>query len=364
MPLITKSKNICHVVEATATGTLSMVSLLAQQQILRGHSVTILFSRRPETPADITAIFPFDATVQCIPMHGPRNWPRAVMTLRATLKRLEPDAIFLHSSFAGFLGRIATYNTLDFCKVFYIPHCISFMRGDLGNMKSAVFIALEKIAGIRAAIYLACSESERACIERHLPKSQCVLIENAVPASLENDRISKNDPPTVVTAGQIRLQKNPALFAEIAFKAKTQQSPLRFLWLGDGDPAMRHLLEASGVEVTGWRTREQVLEELHSASAFLSTSQWEGLPVALIEAQMAQVPIFASACPGNRDCVDHGNTGWLYQDADEAVQLLRKITEDRTQLAAVAERSLKVATHRFSAHLYGQKMEELLNASP
>ncbi|KRG62247.1 hypothetical protein ABB27_18360 [Stenotrophomonas terrae] len=363
MPSNKKQKHICHVVEATATGTLSMVTLLAQQQILRGHSVTIVYSRRPETPEKIEECFPLEANLQCIPMHGLRNWPRAIARLRSALGTLRPDAIFLHSSFAGFLGRVATYHILGSCKIFYIPHCISFMRGDLGIVKKSVFIALEKVASVRAATYLACSESERTCIERSLPGSHCVLIENAVPKLMRSGSICKTRPRTVINAGQIRLQKNPALFAEIAQKAKSENLPLHFLWLGDGEPKMRMQLEASGVEVTGWRTREQVIDELQSASAFLSTSQWEGLPVALIEAQMAQIPTFASACSGNRDCIDHGSTGWLYQDADEAIKLLRKITEDPIQLAAIAQRAQHLASHRFSAQRYGQQMEDLLNAS-
>lgn len=340
-----------------------MVSLLTQVQADNGHSVTIIYSRRPETPENINAHFPANANVICIQMHGVRSWPRAVLTLRSTLAALQSDAIFLHSSFAGFLGRISAWNILGSCRIFYIPHCISFMRGDLGAVKRAAFIVLEKIAGIRSATYIACSNSERECIKKYLPKSQCILVENAIPTHERKRHASGQNPLTIINAGQIRLQKNPALFAAIAHRARAEGLALNFLWLGDGDPNMRAQLEASGVEVSGWRTRDQVIEALSSASAFLSTSLWEGLPVALIEAQIAGIPAFASACPGNRDCIDHGTSGWLYQNADEAIELLRMVTENHSQLKAVAEHSLHLATQRFSASRYGREMEEILNAT-
>lgn len=351
-------------VEATATGTLSMVSLLSKLQAEHGHSLTIIYSRRPETPDNIESHFPANASLHCIPMHGLRRWPRAVSTLRSTLAVLEPDAIFLHSSFAGFLGRIATVGILESCRIFYVPHCISFMRRDINAAKRAAFIALEKVAGVRTASYVACSNSELVCIRKNLPKSHCLLVENAIPAGWKKNSSIGTHPLTVINSGQIRPQKNPALFAEIAQKSRLEGLPINFLWLGDGEPGLRGELEASGVDVTGWRTRDQVIEALSSASAFLSTSLWEGLPVALIEAQMTGVPTIASACPGNLDCIDHGTTGWLYQSADEAIKLLCDLVENPARHAAVAEHALQTASQRFGSDRYGREMEDLLNANP
>ncbi|GEM_PF-1616493 len=60
----------------------------------------------------------------------------------------------------------------------------------------------------------------------------------------------------------------------------------------------------------------------------------EGLPLTLIEAMNHARPILASDVPGNRECVEHGRTGWLHGPG-QAAQLAAQIAEaarDRPRL--------------------------------
>ncbi|WP_449467090.1 glycosyltransferase [Stenotrophomonas humi] len=355
-------KKICHVIEATATGTLSMASMLTFSQAASGHDVSVVFSRRPETPADIQKHFPPSTSLKHIQMHTLKERITCLLHLRSALTDLAPDVVFLHSSFAGFFGRLALWKAPGKIKIFYLPHCISFMRKDITGIKRMALVALERFAGIRPSTYVACSASERDAIRKYLPACQSVLIENAVPA-YPIAQIRRHDQPlTVINVGQIRVQKNPALFASIAQAAHAAGLPLRFMWLGDGDPAARRHMEICRVEVTGWVSRSQVLEALAANSIFLSTSSWEGLPVALIEAQMAAVPVVATPCSGNRDCITHGQTGWLYSTADQAINILRQIVENPSWANTVADNAEKMAATRFGQPRYDQQMEDLLHA--
>jgi glycosyltransferase involved in cell wall biosynthesis len=65
-------------------------------------------------------------------------------------------------------------------------------------------------------------------------------------------------------------------------------------WVGDARLTDR-------VRFTGLIPREAVYEEMTRADVFVSTSRWEGLPVALLEAMAARLPLIASDIEPHRE---------------------------------------------------------------
>ena len=105
-----------------------------------------------------------------------------------------------------------------------------------------------------------------------------------------------------------------------------------FRWVGDGEDYFKQALLEAEVEVTGWVTRDEVLDYLQASTIYLSSAHWEGMPVSLIEANYARLPVVAAACPGNIDAVSHGKTGWLFYSESEAVrQVLGALADPREQ---------------------------------
>lgn len=357
--------NIVHVIEASATGTLAMASLLVNSQIRAGHSVEVVFSRRPETPQDFASHFDSRCRISKIQMYSYTDKVKSLFALRSHLGEVSPDVVFLHSSFSGFLGRLAVLFALRTSKIFYIPHCISFMRRDVGAFKRSIFVLFEWIAAVKRADYVACSRSEYDAIRSAIPFRKCHLVENAVDFSnIPLDVLSTSkESRTVVTVGQIRTQKGPSRFAEIARQVKLKDPDIEFLWIGDGDPGLRAELQAAGVKVVGWVPKARVWDYLGIARIYLSTALWEGMPVSLIEASCAGLPIVASKCAGNVDVVEHGKTGWLYENSNEASVLILNALEDNNMSRDMARLALEIAKKRFSTERYLVEMEQLIEAN-
>jgi len=354
---------IIHIIEASATGTLSMASLLANAQVKAGHSVGVIFSRRPETPEDFASHFDSSVQLHHIQMHNMQEKLKSIPQLRILLKKAVPDVVFLHSSFSGFLGRLAALCILPKTRFFYLPHCISFMRQDVGRLKKLIFIAFEWVAAIKTADYVACSESEQKTIRAAIPFRPCHLVENALdfnsipaPNNLALGERSK----MVITVGQIRPQKGPDIFARIAREVKNADPAINFLWVGDGDPVQRAKLEAADIHVTGWVSKSQVWEYLGNARLYLSTALWEGMPVSLIEAGCVGLPVVASSCPGNIDVVVHERTGWLYQSSAEASKYVLTALNDLGLSQSIAQSAFEIAKKRFKVERYIREMEELI----
>ncbi len=341
-----------------------MASLLANIQAADGHDVEVIYSNRPETPENLRSHFSKNIRMTNIQMHTSREKLSSIRALRRHVSEKKPDIIFLHSSFAGFIGRLATLLAAKGTRIFYIPHCISFMRKDISASKKLTFVALEWIGAIKTATYIACSRSEQMQIQKLIPFRECVLVENAVELTYKPERSpGANSRLVVTTVGQVRPQKDPLLFAQIASLAHRDSLPLDFIWIGDGDPAMKAALESAGVTVTGWLTKHEVLNRLADSDIYLSTAQWEGMPVSIIEAQLIGVPVIASRCAGNVDCISNEKTGWLYDTPEEALKSLSNLVANPEARGNVASAALEIANVRFNKDRYRRQMLQYLPIS-
>lgn len=351
---------IVHVIESTATGTLSICSLMANLQAKDGHEVIVFFSRREDTPSNIETYFSKNIQVKEVNL-SVSNFPKSVFKLRRLLKSLDPDIAHSHSSISGFVTRLSSINLN--IKVFYSPHCISFMRKDIGFVKNNLFKLFEFVACAKSSIYLACSHSELVSIKKTLPFVNLKLLENAVELSDFYWRLpieSDSDKIKIVTVGGIRPQKGPCEFTAIAHAFNDKN--VDFIWVGDGDNDTKQQLIDAGVTVTGWKPRDEVIQELYSADLYLSTALWEGMPVSLIEACAANIPIIARSCAGNVDVVEHKKTGHLFDSTTEATELIEHFLKDPTPYKLYADNAYNSVFERFSEERFSKELTEIYNS--
>lgn len=356
---------LMHLVESTATGTLSMLAMLANRQAQLGHRVTVVYSRRPETPLNLSNVFDSRIRLVNVQMLSHADQLHSIRILRRLLQEEVNDAVFLHSSIAGFIGRIASLGLSDATRYFYIPHCISLMRCDVDPLTRALFVALEWAGASRRCDYIACSASEKQTIDRLIPFRRCHIIENAIDfAALPfiPNAEQRQRRPEVITAGQIRPQKNPQEFASICRVVKQQCPNVAFTWIGDGDSDQRTNLEHAGVTVTGWMSKDDVFRRMANSAVYLSTSRWEGMPVSVIEACALGLRVVVSPCVGNVDVIEEGRTGWIYHSPTHAAELVTRSLDEALGTASVLHcaNTMAMARARFSMERYMQDINTLL----
>lgn len=351
---------IVHFVEASATGTLSMLALQANSQAEAGHNVHVCYSRRPETPQDLSSHFCAEVTLKEIPLRGAASVLTGIWRIRKYLVSTRSDIFIMHSSYAGFLGRLAAVSVKNGPRCFYIPHCISFMRRDVGTFKLILFACLELVASLKKCVYVACSESERRVIRKFLPLVDVEVVENAVPMS-ELGFEPSIQKCQVITVGMIRNQKGPDDFVAIANKVRASAPETSFVWVGDGDDReTKQVLASAGVEVTGWLSKSEVFKKLRESSVYLSTARWEGMPVSLIEAFYSGVPVVASRVAGNLDVVEHSLTGFLYDSNPEGAEFVVQLLNDNKKRKLVSDTAKIKARTRFSAERYSEDLGNLI----
>lgn len=148
-----------------------------------------------------------------------------------------------------------------------------------------------------------------------------------------------------------RMKDHPTAI-RAAHRLRTEN--LRWLFVGDGPerPTIESEIARLGLQdrVQLLGERQDIPELLSAADAFVLTSISEGIPVTVLEAMAAGLPVAATRVGGLPELIREGETGLLVAPSDpEAVaQALRVMMADRDRAAAWGRAGRKLAEDRFS----------------
>ncbi len=95
----------------------------------------------------------------------------------------------------------------------------------------------------------------------------------------------------IVAVGRLVPQKRPFVFLDLAERIHARLPHTRFVWVGDGALSREWDARAARlgyVRRVGWQ--RSVSEFLFAADVFLHTAEFEGLPLAILEALSAGIP--------------------------------------------------------------------------
>ncbi len=258
---------------------------------------------------------------------------RALRELVATFRRLRPKIVHTHSSKAGILGRLAAW-------LAGVP-CILHTIHGYGVTPAQPFwlqrglIALEWMVGRVTTHWIAVSQADRRQgIEWGLFTASKVSVvrpgidPTAFAARIESperDRLRAMlgvgpDHLLVGTVSCLKPQKAPEDFIRVAALVCQRVAAAKCVLVGDGAlrPQIEAMLEAQGlrerVTLLGWR--RDVASLLKAFDVFVLTSQWEGLPCAMLEARASRVPIVATRVGGAAEAIVEGIQGTLCPAGD------------------------------------------------
>jgi glycosyltransferase involved in cell wall biosynthesis len=151
---------------------------------------------------------------------------------------------------------------------------------------------------------------------------------------LKNLGLSDDGRPIIGWIARVTGVKNPMRALEVARAIPTAH----FVMAGGGD-LLEEVKEAapSNVSVLGWAKAEDLFGV---SDVILSTSENEGMPIALIEAQLAGKPVVATDVGGVSEVIANHETGLVTNknagSIAAAVNSLILDTQKRTQMGTLA----------------------------
>ena len=353
-------KNFIHIIESTATGSLTAMRGLANSQKEDGHNVLVIFSRRPDTPNNLTDYFNDGIELKNVQMAGFFNIFLSFFKIYKIIQLFRPNIIFLTSSTAGFIGRVIGLFINKKILIFYIPQCISYMRKDIGVFKRFLFIFFEKIGSIKKSVLIASSNSELNEIRKIIKNSPSHLVENAVTDEYLDLIPHQKKHKNIIHVGGIRVQKDPESFAIIAKKVMQKNKDIKFTWVGDGDKKSKKQLMEVGIEVTGWLPTSDVKNRLLNSTLYLSTARWEAMPLSLLEALACGLPIVASNCAGNVDILENKDLGFIFESIDEAVEKIIFLMNNHSEIKRLSSNATDISNKWFNVKRYYKEINSIV----
>ena len=108
-------------------------------------------------------------------------------------------------------------------------------------------------------------------------------------------------------------------------------------------------------------TRSDIPELLYQADMFVLSSDCEGLPLVLLEAMAAGVPVIATAVGGVPEVLGYGKYGILVPpgNAEALAKAIVELAKDEKKRAELSEQGRKIAVERFDIRNTVKEYEKL-----
>lgn len=264
---------------------------------------------------------------------------RAFFALVAMIKKIAPDVIHTHTAKAGVLGRLAAILAGRSAKRVHTFHG-HLLHGYFSGWKVKLVITIEKFLAKRTDILIAVgNQVKEDLLTAGIGKNDQYHV--FFPGLVEPKKISKDVARQqfameaggiyVAYVGRMTAIKRPDRLLNTAAEIKARNLPVKFIVAGEGD-----LFEVTKrdserrdlpVEFLGWR---KDIGALFAASDIaILTSDNEGIPLTLIQASQASLPIVATGVGSVGDIVVHEVNGYLVDTEPVALaDALQKLAID------------------------------------
>jgi glycosyltransferase involved in cell wall biosynthesis len=244
------------------------------------------------------------------PVH-PLKDLRALVALIGLIRREKPDVVHAHTSKAGLVARFAA--RITGAPAVFTAHTWSFAEG-ISAVQRGFAIPLERLAaGLGGKIITVSEANKEMALRRSVATTRSLVrIWNGIPDVQYRAKPGTREFTTLITVARFAPQKDHRLLLHA---------------LADVGGNWRLILAGAGprrreVEVSAKRLglidridfvgdRSDIPQILSEADIFILPSKWEGLPLSILEAMRAGLPVIATDVGGVAETVTDGVTGYL-----------------------------------------------------
>jgi glycosyltransferase involved in cell wall biosynthesis len=268
--------------------------------------------------------------------------------LLEVIRDVKPDVLHTHTFKAGFIGRTkikevskAAGKQVKFVHTF---HGHLFDDPEFSGPKSVIISSMERRFAKRTdALVTVGAQVGKDLLERKIGQPKQFT---NIPPGVDPLKIPKAKPRKKITIGWIARVtgvKNPLRALEIA----KEFPDVQFLLAGGGDLLEQVKSQAPrNTKVLGWADAPKLFA---ASDIILSTSENEGMPIALIEAQLASKPVVATNVGGVAEVVINGKTGFVTgKDTGELAKALEKLINSKALRTSQGKAANVHATKAFS----------------
>ena len=295
---------------------------------------------------------------------------QAFISLVKAIRKFKPDIIHTHTAKAGFLGRIASIVSLHPSIRVHTFHG-HLLNGYFGNFKRSLVVYSEKTLAMFTHELLAVGKRVRqdllheriGTIENFSLMPPGLAIGLLPPKKKALESLGLTDKRlNCAFIGRVTQIKRPDRFLDVSSEIKKRGIDLGFFMAGDGellDACRERIIEEDlPVSVLGWQSDIESL--LAAADIVIITSDNEGMPLSLIQAGMAGLPVVATKVGSVGEVVLDGVTGILTStDIQKIADALEKLIGNAALRAQLGNQAQKFTLANFGIQRLVHDHEQL-----
>lgn len=305
--------------------------------------------------------------------------PRNIMSIKKIIysyikiskliKKNDYDLVHCHSPIGGVLARVAgmKYRKKGL-RMIYTAHGFHFFKGS-SFVNWLLYFPIEFLCSFSTDTLITINKEDYKVATKLKMRKSVYLpgigidvkkISNS-DINIQETRKSfgiTDDDFLLFSAGQLSKRKNHEIILKSIYELKDPHIKLLLCGLGEKEIYLRKLAISLGIEnqiiFAGFRT--DVKKLLHISDCFIFPSLQEGLPVALMEAMAAGLPVIASKIRGNVDLIEEGGGYLVNNFVQEYVVAIRKIkSSDRTTFGEINY----MKSQKYDIKVVNDKMKEI-----
>ena len=335
-------KKIVHIAQS-AGGVAEYLYMLLKNSNNNNYENILIVSKDYENQID--RFKTYVSNINIVPMTREieiKKDVKAILKVRKLLKQIKPDIVYLHSSKAGAIGRIAL--AFDFrIPVLYNAHGWYF-NATISKKKKKFFALIEKMLALKTKMIINISKSEydSAIKNKIAPEKKMCIIENGIDFDKFKDNNKyrketrekyniKDEEIVIGVVGRLSEQKDPMTMIKAFKLVNDVKSNTKLMYVGSGnlEEDVKEYAKQAGILdkiiITGWVSN--VEEYIPAFDIAVLPSKWEGFGLVLIEYMACDKPIVASDIGGIPDIIKDKENGLLckcndYKDLSEKLLYL------------------------------------------
>jgi glycosyltransferase involved in cell wall biosynthesis len=298
----------------------------------------------------------------------------AFFLLIKEIREFKPDVIHTHTAKAGVLGRVAGLLAAPTAKRVHTFHG-HLLHGYFGAGKTKLVILVERcLALITYRIIAIGNNVKKELIDAGIGKDSKYEV---IYPGLQSLEVSSKEEAKrslglllnntyLVFVGRLTLVKRPDRLLDIAQYLKTNHPDSQILIAGAGElfATIKSKSESEGLPMTflGWRNDIGLI--LSAGDIAILCSDNEGIPLALIQASQAGLPIVSTAVGSVSDIVIDGVTGYLTKVSSEGlIQGIETLLENPELCDAFGKAGENRAKEFFTSHSMVEHHQKLYSQS-
>lgn len=260
---------------------------------------------------------------------------KTLFTLRKLYRKYRPDVIHLHSSKAGLLGRIAFPSG----KIVYTVHGFDSIR-----IAYRKFLPLEKFLQHRCQAIIGVSQYDERNLKSEGITKHVGMVYNGIPQPQHPDMNPfeklRGYSHKVLCIARLSPPKKNDLFLDVA--ALLPQ--YAFIWVGNQhNVTLQHT-----PNVFFWGNLPNAGSFNEYADLFFLPSNYEGLPIVIIEALACGKPVVASDVGGISELLNGRNGFALPNNAEQMAEKISFILTDKQRYQDMSSEAKKTYQQSFT----------------